>query len=211
MNIKHTTNKIFRIFGSTILGLFSFFIWLLLPPIFIFITKPIKKLWIRFLLCLISPITIWICAVSLDYLERRHRYDNHEAISEILNFDFPSYEVVDYKEEVIKSHIRRGYDITKTIRFNQPVTPRFYEIIDSLSFEVDTAWETEQYSLVFSNFVKEYVDKWGEDSLYLYISEWDSIAKIEARKVKNDTYYYYGHYIQLQIKKDSVSIIKYCD
>lgn len=192
----------------------NFLIWLFLPLILLFLRTPIKKLWLRVVLCLISPIMLLVYPELYDSWERKHRYDNHNEISEMIGFHFPSYDVVGYEETKVMNHIRQGYDIKKTVRFDKPQKATFYAFIDSLCYEPETGWETEQYAKTYAGLVKEYVDKWGEDSLYLYVNKWDSIAKEEARKFtkQNDIFMYYGHYINLQMQNNSdYAIIKYCD
>lgn len=129
----------------------------------------------------------------------------------MLDFHFPSYDVVGYEEIKVNNHLRQGYDITKTVRFKKPFNFSIYEFIDSLCYEPETRWETEQYELSYEKLVKEYVDKWGEDSLYLYVNKWDSIAKDKSKKVPNK-YFYVGHLFQLQFnKKSGLVLIKYFD
>lgn len=201
-----------RFVGWILLGFGNLFTWLFLPPIFLFISKPINKLWVRCILFIVSPMTIYLCSEWYDSWERRHRYDSCKEISDLICFDFPFYHVVSYEEKAINTHLKQGYDVTKTVCFDKSLNPAFYAFIDSLCFEQETGWETEQYVLIYRYLVKQHVDKWGEDSLHLYIDKWDSIAKNKARQVPNNKYLYHGPNFQLQLNKNSnLVLIKYFD
>ena len=106
-------------------------LWLLCPFLLLIIPRPIKKFWIRLILCMLSPIMILIYVETFNYWGRRYKY-SHKEIECIIGIELPALENVEYEEKELNTHLLRGHSMTKKLEFVQIPQQNFYNKLDSL-------------------------------------------------------------------------------
>lgn len=210
--------QIIRFVGWILIGFGNLFTWLFLPPIFLFISKPIKKLWIRCVLCVVSPMTIYLCCDWYDSWERKYRYSYHKDIEEFIGFDFPAFETTNYEERFVSTHLVRGYKIKRTIKFNKLPTNNFYHLLDSLCDD-DSCWTWHKFkkehelkldSLITIN--EELLDTMDNYAYVEYMDKLDSIAKLEFANWDSLTqcYEFYNGTVYVNLEKgNNIATIEY--
>lgn len=208
----------FRIISWILLGLGNLFTWLFLPPIFLFISKPINKLWIRCVLCVVSPMTIYLCSDWYDSWERKYRFSDHKDIEEFIGFDFPAFETTNYEEKFISTHLVRGFKMKQTIKFKELPTSNYYHFLDSLCDE-DSCWtwhkSKKEHKLKLDSLIainEDILSQMSDFASIKYIDKLDSIAKLEFPNWDSLTqcYEFYDGTVYVNLEKgNDVAIIKY--
>ena len=79
-----TIKKLLRYIYIVLQWAFCLLCWLVLPPVLLFLYKPIRSKWIRLTLALISPIMILLYVELYHICERRYRYNNPNEIEAIV-------------------------------------------------------------------------------------------------------------------------------
>ena len=187
-------------------------LWLLCPFLLLIISKPIKKFWIRLILCMLSPIMILIYVETFNYLERRYKYSQKE-IESIIGFKLPALENVEYEEEELNTHLLRGHKMTKKFEFIQIPQQSFYNRLDSLCNLDNDRWTTEEYNSILDSLIKSNGMDWTEYLIGDRKEEIDSIAK-QIMVVNNiqPIHYKFSGDIKLYIEKESKYVVlKYSD
>ena len=205
-------NKGLQILRNILLAIVSLFFWILLPPILLFIPIPIKKFWIRLILCMLSPIMILIYVETFNYLERRYKYSQKE-IERIIGIELPALENVEYEEEELNTHLLRGHSMIKKLEFVQIPQEDFYNKLDSLCNLNNERWTTEEYNSILDSLIKSNGMDWTEYLIGDRKEEIDSIAK-QIMVVNNiqPIHYKFSGDIKLYIEKGSkYATLKYSD
>lgn len=136
--------KVFRIILNVLLTILSLFFWIIFPPILLLIPIPIKKFWIRLVLCVLSPLGVLFGAEICFYIDRKYRY-SHDEINNMIHIELPEYEVVDYNEDLINTHLVIGYEMKKILEFKEYPSQMFYNELDSLCRIDGTGWRNKEY------------------------------------------------------------------
>ena len=187
-------------------------LWLLCPFLLLIISKPIKKFWIRLILCMLSPIMILIYVETFNYLERRYKY-SQEEIEYIIGIELPELENVEYEEEKLNTHLLRGHKMTKKLEFIQIPQQSYYNRLDSLCNLDNERWTTEEYNSILDSLIKSNGMDWTEYLIGDRKEEMDSIAK-QTMVVNNiqPIHYKFSGDIKLYIEKESKYVVlKYSD
>ena len=183
-------NIILRYINIVLQWAFCLLCWLILPPILLFISKPIKNKWIRFTLALISPIMILVYIELYHICERRFRYNNPNKIEAITGVELPSYKVVDYQEKRQNTHIFNGYHIYKTIEFKSIPDDLFFHRLDSTCM-VNPRWRTfkKEESMILDSLVEAYSGEKSITEIELAdkLDKFDSIIKIKLQDLNDYT------------------------
>lgn len=205
-------NKGLKILGNILLTIVCLFFWILFPPILLLIPRPIKKFWIRLIVCMLSPIMILIYVETFNYLERRCKYSQKE-IESIIGIELPALENVEYEEKELNTHLLRGHSMTKKLEFVQIPQQDFYNKLDSLCNLEDERWQTEEYNSILDSLIKSNEMDWTEYLIGDRKEEIDRIAK-EIMIVNNiqPVHYRFSGDIKLHIEKGSkYAILRYSD
>ena len=183
-------NIILRYINIVLQWAFCLLCWLILPPILLFISKPIKNKWIRFTLALISPIMILVYIELYHICERRFRYNNPNKIEAITGVELPSYKVVDYQEKRQNTHMFNGYHIYKIIEFKSIPNDLFFDKLDSIC-TVNPHWRTfkKEESMMLDSLHEAYSGEKGITEIELAdkLDKFDSIIKIKLQDLNDYT------------------------
>lgn len=183
-------NIILRYINIVLQWAFCLLCWLVLPPILLFLSKPIKNKWIRFTLALVSPITILVYIELYHICERRFRYNNPNVIEAITGIKLPSYKVVDYQEKRQNTHMFNGYHIYKTIEFKSIPNDFFYHRLDSTCM-ANPRWRTfkKEESMMLDSLFEAYSSEKGITEIELAdkFDKFDSIIKFKLQDLKDYT------------------------
>ena len=158
------------------------------------------------LLSLIVVIILAIVCIELyTHIERKNTYNSHVEIEKLIGYDIPPFDVLDYEEENVNTHLVQGYTMTKTISFKELPDSIYYNYLDSLCKIENSGWNLSKV---------EYQEK--IDSLNdVYESNWfsrpnlDSIARIELSNWEEltDCYLFYGNSLRIRINKNKQEAI----
>ena len=198
-------NRELRILANILLATLNLFFWIILPLILLLIPRPIKKFWIRFVLCFVSPLSIWMGSEGCFYLERRYRY-NQDKIENIIGIELPEFNVVDYNEREINTHLALGYEMLKTLEFKEIPSQSFYNKLDSLCYLNKGLWRNKEYVSFLDSVIKinemEWMNYLTEDSIKVKM---DSIAKTEMirNSILPKKYLFDDGYVKLEMVKGS--------
>ena len=189
-----------------------FLLWLFFPFLLLVIPRPFKDFWIRLILCLFSPIMIFIVIEEYNYLERRYKY-SQEEIEYIIGIELPELEYVEYEEEELNTHLLRGHKMTKKLEFIQIPQQSYYNRLDSLCDLDNERWTTEEYNSILDSLIKSNGMDWTEYLIGDRKEEMDSIAK-QIMVINNfqPIHYKFSGDIKLYIEKGSkYATLKYSD
>ena len=149
-----------------------------------------------------------VCIELYTHIERKNTYNSHVEIEKLIGYDIPPFDVLDYEEENVNTHLVQGYTMKKTISFKELPDSIYYNYLDSLCKIENSGWNLSYV---------EYQEKM--DSLNdVYKGNWysrpnlDSIARIELSNWEEltDCFLYYGNSLRIRIDKDrQQAIIKY--
>ena len=180
-----------------------FLLWLFFPFLLLVIPRPFKDFWIRLILCLFSPIMIFIVIEEYNYLERRYKY-SQEEIEYIIGIELPELEYVEYEEEELNTHLLRGHKMTKKLEFIQIPQQSYYNRLDSLCDLDNERWTTEEYNSILDSLIKSNGMDWTEYLIGDRKEEMDSIAK-QIMVINNiqPIHYKFSGDIKLYIEKGS--------
>lgn len=185
-----TIKKLLRYIYIVLQWAFCLLCWLVLPPVLLFLYKPIRSKWIRLTLALISPIMILLYVELYHICERRYRYNNPNEIEAIIGIELPSYEVIDYQEKRQNTHMFNGYHIYKTIEFKSIPNDIFFHRLDS-TCTVNPRWRTfkKEASMMLDSLIGAYSGEKGitEVELADKLDEFDSIIKIKLQDLNDYT------------------------
>lgn len=172
---------------------FCLLCWLVLSPILLFLSKPIKNKWIRLTLALISPIMILLYIELYHIYERKYRYNNPNEIEAIIGIELPSYKVVDYQEKRQNTHMFNGYHIYKTIEFKSIPNDIFFHRLDSTCM-VNPRWRTfkKEESIMLDSLIGAYSGEKDITEIELAdkLDKFDSIIKLKFQDLNDYTICY---------------------
>ena len=166
-------------------------------------SRPIRKLWKYFILCFIFLVTIWIGTEVYNYIRRRYKY-RQEEIERNIGIKLPEYEVLDYEEKVLNTHLLRGHSMIKKLEFVQIPQEDFYNKLDSLCNLDNERWTTEEYHSILDSLIKLKGMDWTEYYIGDRKEEMDSIARqiMVVNNIKPIHYKFSGN-IKLHIERGS--------
>ena len=185
-----TIKKLLRYIYIVLQWTFCLLCWLVLPPILLFLYKPIRNRWFRLIFALISPIMILLYIELYHICERKYRYNNPNKIEAITGVKLPSYRVVDYQEKRQNTHIFNGYHIYKTIEFKSIPDDLFFHRLDSTCM-VNPSWRTfkKEESMILDSLVEAYSGEKSITEIELAdkLDKFDSIIKIKLQDLNDYT------------------------
>lgn len=185
-----TIKNILRYIYVMLQWAFCLLCWLVLPPILLFISKPIRNKWIRFTLALISPIMLLLYMELYHICERKCRYNNPNEIEAIIGIELPSYKVIDYQEKHQNTHLFNGYHIYKVIEFQSTPNELFFHRLDSIC-TINPNWRTfkKEESMMLDSLIEAYSGEEGitEVELADKLERFDSIINIKIQDLNDYT------------------------
>jgi len=60
-----------------------------------------------------------VCIELYTHIERKNTYNSHVEIEKLIGYDIPPFDVLDYEEENVNTHLVQGYTMKKTISFKE--------------------------------------------------------------------------------------------
>lgn len=167
-------------------------------------------LWIIivFLSLIVFFIVVFACIELYTHIERKYTYNSHIEIENNIGYDIPPFEVLDYEEKYINTHLVQGYKMKKAILFKNLPDSNYYNYLDSLCRIDNSGWNLSkiEYQEKMDSLNDVYKDDWNSRP------NLDSIARIELSNWEEltDCYLYYGNSLRIRIDKDrQQAIIKY--
>lgn len=187
-NNMGTIRNILRCVYVVLQWAFCLLCWLVLPPILLFLSKPIRNKWVRFTLALISPIMILLYVELYHICERKYRYNNPNEIEAIIGIELPSYRVIDYKEKRQNTHLFNGYHIHKIIEFQSTPNNLFFDRLDSIC-TISPNWRTfkKEEAMMLDSLIKTYEKDVTEVELADKLDKFDSIINIKIQDLNDFT------------------------
>lgn len=189
-NNMGTIRNILRYVYVVLQWAFCLLCWLVLPPVLLFLYKPIRSKWIRLTLALISPIMILLYVELYHICERKYRYNNPIKIEAIIGIKLPFYKVVDYQEKRQNTHMFNGYHIYKTLEFKSIPNDLFFDKLDSICM-VNPRWRTfkKEESMMLDSLIGAYSGEKDITEIELAdkLDKFDSIIKIKLQDLNDYT------------------------